>query len=286
MKFKLSVITVSFNAELSIEKTIKNVIRNKNKDIEYIVIDGGSKDKTLQILSGYRKFIDILISEKDNGMYDALNKGIKNASGQYVMLLAADDQLIDGALQTALGEIREDTDVYAGAIIQKTGYGYFYEKSDPNLEQLKVHCSLKNPASIFRREAFDKFGYYSTEYKCSGDRELFLRFYLNKARFQVSDTPLVVFKMGGMSTNLSDKAIPESERLMIEYGLYSDETEQYYEKMTKHEKLKMKFLNKQIGRMIIQIGYSPVFYPLICLIKKRENNRLSKMDRKKYNLDC
>lgn len=73
MKFKLSVITVSFNAELSIEKTIKNVIRNKNKDIEYIVIDGGSKDKTLQILSGYRKFIDILISEKDNGMYDALN---------------------------------------------------------------------------------------------------------------------------------------------------------------------------------------------------------------------
>lgn len=91
MKFKLSVITVSFNAELSIEKTIKNVIRNKNKDIEYIVIDGGSKDKTLQILSGYRKFIDILISEKDNGMYDALNKGIKNASGQYVMLLAADD---------------------------------------------------------------------------------------------------------------------------------------------------------------------------------------------------
>ena len=195
-------------------------------------------------------------------------------------------QLIDGALQTALGEIREDTDVYAGAIIQKTGYGYFYEKSDPNLEQLKVHCSLKNPASIFRREAFDKFGYYSTEYKCSGDRELFLRFYLNKARFQVSDTPLVVFKMGGMSTNLSDKAIPESKRLMIEYGLYSDETEQYYEKMTKHEKLKMKFLNKQIGRMIIQIGYSPVFYPLICLIKKRENNRLSKMDRKKYNLDC
>ena len=83
------------------------------------------------------------------------------------------------------------------------------------------------------REAFDKFGYYSTEYKCSGDRELFLRFYLNKARFQVSDTPLVVFKMGGMSTNLSDKAIPESKRLMIEYGLYSDETEQYYEKMTK-----------------------------------------------------
>lgn len=286
MKFKLSVITVSFNAELSIEKTIKSVIRNKDKDIEYIVIDGGSKDTTLQILNSYRKFIDILISEKDNGMYDALNKGIKNASGQYVMLLAADDQLIDGALQTALGEIKEDIDVYAGAIIQKTGYGYFYEKSDPDLEQLKVHCSLKNPASIFRREAFEKFGYYSTEYKCSGDRELFLRFYLNKARFQVSDTPLVVFNMGGMSTDLSDKAIPESKKLMIEYGLYSDETEQYYEKMMKHEKLKMKFLNKQIGRIIVRIGYSPVFYPLICLMKKRENNRLSKMDRKKYNLDC
>lgn len=286
MKFKLSVITVSFNAELSIEKTIKSVIRNKDKDIEYIVIDGGSKDKTLQVLNSYRKFIDILISEKDNGMYDALNKGIKNASGQYVMLLAADDQLIDGALQTALGEIKEDIDVYAGAIIQKTGYGYFYEKSDPDLEQLKVHCSLKNPASIFRREAFEKFGYYSTEYKCSGDRELFLRFYLNKARFQVSDTPLVVFNMGGMSTDLSDKAIPESKKLMIEYGLYSDETEQYYEKMMKHEKLKMKFLNKQIGRIIVRIGYSPVFYPLICLMKKRENNRLSKMDRKKYNLDC
>ena len=285
MKFKLSIITVSFNAESSIEETIKSVIRNKTKDIEYIVIDGQSKDKTLQILANYRKSIDVLISEKDSGMYDALNKGIKIASGQYVMLLAADDQLIDGALQTALSEIKEDTDVYAGAIIQKTGYGYFYEKSDPDLEQLKVHCSLKNPASIFRRGAFEKFGYYSTEYKCSGDRELFLRFYLKKAKFQVSDTPLVVFNMGGMSTDLSEKAIPESKRLMIEYGLYSDKTEQYYEKMEKHEKLKMRFLNKEIGKIIIRIGYSFAFYPLICLIKKRENNRLTKRDRRKYKLD-
>lgn len=285
MTYKLSIITVCFNAAHTIEKTIDSLVKNKTKNIEYIVVDGASKDDTLKILHHYDKYIDILISEEDNGMYDALNKGIQVASGEYVMLLAADDQLIDGSIDKALNIINKDTDVFSGAIIQKTDYGLFYEESDPDLEQLKVHCSLKNPASIFKKNAFEKYGYYSNEFKCSGDRELFLRFYLNNAKFQVSDIPLVVFNMGGMSTDLSNRAIPESKMMMKQYGLYRSDTEEYYHKMIRHEKIKMRFLSTLIGRIVLRICYSAYGYSVICKVKKKKNNRLTKQEIEKYNIE-
>ena len=84
---KISVITVSFNSERTIERTIKSVIEQTHKEIEYIIVDGGSTDNTLDIVDKYKENINILISEKDNGIYDAMNKGIKLATGEILHFL-------------------------------------------------------------------------------------------------------------------------------------------------------------------------------------------------------
>ena len=88
---KISVITVCLNSEKTIEKTINSVIRQKYKNIEYIVIDGNSEDNTKQIISKYKKFINKYVSEKDSGIYNAINKGIRLATGELISILHSDD---------------------------------------------------------------------------------------------------------------------------------------------------------------------------------------------------
>ncbi|HDY89306.1 MAG TPA: glycosyltransferase, partial [bacterium] len=87
----LSIITVTYNAEACLEKTIQSVINQTYKNIEYIIIDGGSSDKTLSIIKKYKKYIKYCISEPDKGIYDAMNKGIKIAKGDYINFLNAGD---------------------------------------------------------------------------------------------------------------------------------------------------------------------------------------------------
>ena len=90
---KISIITVCFNSSKTIEETIQTVAGQTYSDIEYIVIDGGSTDDTLSILKNYTNIIDIMVSEPDDGLYDAMNKGIAISSGEYIMFLNSDDVL-------------------------------------------------------------------------------------------------------------------------------------------------------------------------------------------------
>lgn len=83
---RISVIMATYNAEKTVEKTIKSIITQTYKNIEFIIIDGGSKDKTIEIIKKYHKYISYWVTEKDNGIYDALNKGIERASGEYIYI--------------------------------------------------------------------------------------------------------------------------------------------------------------------------------------------------------
>ena len=88
---KFSIVTVSFNSEKTIEETIKSVVSQTYKDFEYILVDGGSSDNTLEIANRYKKYFKYIISEKDNGIYDAINKGINLTSGNIISILHSDD---------------------------------------------------------------------------------------------------------------------------------------------------------------------------------------------------
>ncbi len=221
---EVSIITVVFNGEKTIRRTLESVRKIKNDNVEYIVVDGLSTDDTLHIIEEYRDVVDILISEKDNGMYDALNKGIKSAHGKWTMILAADDIILQDAIPRFLNSVNNDTEIWCGSTVSKGDNYFFIEHSSNDLSRLPYECVLKHPASLFRRTVFEKYGYYDDSFKCTGDGELFLRMYKQGAVFQIAPIPIVFFSWGGMSTD-SNSDITIKERAMI-YRKYNIKDEQ------------------------------------------------------------
>lgn len=204
---KITIITVSFNSEATIKQTIDSVLAQDYPNVEYIVVDGASKDGTVDILKSYGNRIKY-ISEKDKGIYDALNKGLKLATGDVVGTIGSDDFLPNSSV---LGHVAE-------AFIQ-TGkdviYGDLQYINPGNEEKIvrywssgayKVENWLKgwmppHLSCYIKREAFEKYGNYLTDFTCSGDYELMLRM-MYKHRLSAGYLPEVLMTMrnGGTST--------------------------------------------------------------------------------------
>ncbi|MGK0138033.1 MAG: glycosyltransferase involved in cell wall biosynthesis [Algoriphagus sp.] len=111
----VSIITITYNAENVLERTLKSIIHQTSKDFEYLVIDGGSKDKTLKICEKYASHIDLLVSEKDAGLYDAMNKGLALAKGKYVWFMNAGDEIAEeSTLKSIIEQSEKDTDLIYG----------------------------------------------------------------------------------------------------------------------------------------------------------------------------
>ena len=198
---KLSIVTVCLNSVETVEDTIKSVLIQDYKDIEYIVVDGGSSDGTLDILTKYQSRISTCISEPDNGVYDAMNKGIKLSSGDIVATLNADDMYAD---ETIVGRMLE--------FIQKNGldaaYGdlaYIDPKNGNHVMRFWKAGKYKrgafyhgwvmpHPTFFCRKKVFDKYGYFNNSFQIAADFELMLRF-VEKHQINVGYLPKVIVKM-------------------------------------------------------------------------------------------
>ena len=213
---KISLITACYNSTKTIETAIESVLAQKGVEVEYIVVDGGSKDGTVDLLKGYEpKFNGRMrwISERDKGMYDAINKGIKMATGDIVGILNADDVLAsDDTLAHIAAAFTPDIDaLYADIRFVKDG---------ASVEALRAastvrYCSAKrwrpwmfrfaamvpHPSFYVRRECFERLGGYSLDYRICSDFELELRYlYLAKLKAAYLPECVVVMRMGGAST--------------------------------------------------------------------------------------
>lgn len=194
----LSVIIPVFNNE-NVDKAINSI--PITEEIEIIVIDGGSTDNTLAVLQKRRDIIDILISEKDKGFYDAVNKGIRKSSGKWIFVLAADDILICNPLDIIKKYSNENVDLICGGIIEELkDKNVRFNMSSNNLKRLYYECSLKHPSSIFNLNAYKKYGLYNSNFICTGDREFFLRLYKSGANIKVVKNVMVIFAYGGISS--------------------------------------------------------------------------------------
>ena len=230
---RISVIIPVYNSESTIARAIESVLRQDYPSLELIIVDGNSSDGTIEVIGKYADDIAILISEDDNGYADAFNKGIKASSGIFVLMLAADDCLLPKAISYFSKTVLPETDVWCGSVILKMSYGYLIRKSNPKLDELLNSCTLENAATFYKKELFTNFGYFTTEYKCANDREMFLKLYRNNVCFQIEPTPITVFEMGGLSTADPAKfAIPEDEVISIKYGVDPE--------ITKHNSNKIK----------------------------------------------
>lgn len=208
---KISIITVTWNSDKTLRDTIESALRQSYKDIEYIIIDGGSKDKTVDIIKEYEPLFKgrlKWISEKDNGIYDAMNKGIKMATGNVVGILNSDDFFTsDDVIEKIVEGFNENLDAVYGDIhfvnpdnLQKCVRYYsskIFKRSLMRMGFIPAH-----PSFYCRKECFDKFGYYKTDYKIGADFDLLLRFiYLNRIRIKYLPIDMVTMRTGGASTN-------------------------------------------------------------------------------------
>lgn len=234
-----SIITITYNAEEKIRDTIKSVLLQKYIDYEYIIVDGKSTDNTMAVIKNYeRSFIEKgisykYISEKDNGIYDAMNKGVSIAKGRWVYFLNAGDYLYDCSV---LGEVKEaDIDnsigiIYGDTIIYKKNGLVKYDKSR-EIERIVSELPFCHQSSFTKRELLLMHP-FDISYRICADYEFFTWCYTNKCIFRYISIPVSRYEFGGFSMCedfeidlLRERNISRKENHMISIEEYNSELE-------------------------------------------------------------
>jgi len=233
MKPKISVVTIAYNNVDDIRPTIESVLHQSYDNIEYIVVDGNSTDGTIDIINEYQSKIDRIISEPDDGMYDAINKGIRASSGDIVGLIHAGDRLYNSDVIQKISSHFQDNDIDASY-----GQSVLVGQDD---NPVRVNISPEFSRSLFkkgwmpshqsiyiRREIFDKLGLYRTDLGGSGDYEFVLRyFYFNDLKVKRLDDYIIRFSMGGRSTSNYHK-IFKTQRVHVNCWKINGESPPFY----------------------------------------------------------
>jgi glycosyltransferase involved in cell wall biosynthesis len=207
---KISIITVVYNRERTIERAIQSAINQSYKNIEYIIIDGASKDATMQVVNRYKDQIAVIVSEKDNGMYDALNKGIKLATGDVIGILHADDEFADHTIiEKIAGYMQQhpQTDAVYGDIgfvaeDKPDKIVRYYSSAIFNTNLFKWGFMPAHPSFFCYKKFFEYYGGYRTDMDIAADFDLLVRF-LRRHNLHAVYLPMMMVKMnmGGKSTS-------------------------------------------------------------------------------------
>ena len=201
----ISIVTVVFNGEQFLEETIQSVINQTYDNVEYIIIDGGSTDGTVDIVKKYEDRIDYWVSEKDTGIYDAMNKGISLCNGEIIGLVNADDYIYKNTLKVIVKTIeRFQVDfAYADLDIIDCNAKKIDTISSIGLDHIRFkafkHMPFLHPSLFVRKEVYEELGLYSTDYKLSSDYDFSLK--LENSNFIGKKIKFVTgaFRLGGHS---------------------------------------------------------------------------------------
>lgn len=211
---KLSLITICYNSEDTIKRTLDSVEIQDFKNIEYIIIDGGSSDNTNSIIKSHNKVIDIHISESDNGIFDAYNKGINAATGDVIGFLNSDDFYKNkNSLDLIMKEFNENIDIVFGDILllnnNKTN-SIFRRWKSGSYKKYKLHFGWMppHPGFFIKKKIIDDTG-FKTQYRIGGDYDFMTRHLLkiNDERVRNINKFITCQLIGGVSTTLSIPAI-------------------------------------------------------------------------------
>ena len=218
---KISVITISFNSKKTIEKTIKSVIEQNYPNLEYIIIDGGSTDGTLEIINKYKENISYFVSEADKGISDAFNKGIKVATGEIIGIINSDDEYLPNALNTVAKNYEKGIDVYIGSILindEENKINYTYKPSI-KINKYLIKLNIAHPSTFVSKSAYENYGLFSLDFKIAMDLDLLRRFYYKGAKFKQVEGVLAKFNVGGVSTTVNMGAnYKEREMIILRNG--------------------------------------------------------------------
>lgn len=218
---QLSIITINYNNKEGLEKTINSVVNQKIKNFEYIVIDGGSSDGSIEAIKKKTEYIHYWKSEKDNGIYDAINKGIIQSSSDYLIFLNSGDYFTDNDVTAIFCEhvkLFPETDIFYGDIIgtnnrfEKTGVGIHKHPPVLELSFLKEN-NINHQSSFIKSTLFKEFGLYPEKYKLASDHWLYVKSFVAEKVYNHINYPLVTFDFSGVSS--LQRSLYEQEMQLI-----------------------------------------------------------------------
>lgn len=214
----LSVITINYNNANGLQKTMDSVLGQTFPDFEYIVIDGGSTDGSKKIIEEHQSKLAYWISEKDNGIYNAMNKGIQQSKGEYLLFLNSGDYLADNAVLSKVFRVKPTADiVYGNMVIEKPDgtkqQGYMPETI--TLKQM-VLDTLWHPVSFIKKSLFYKYGLYNKDYKIVADYDFFFKTIIkhNVTTKHIGQT-ISVYNLNGLSSLPENKVKEHAERKKV-----------------------------------------------------------------------
>lgn len=252
---KVSVITVCLNSKDTIEQTILSVIGQTYKDIEYIIIDGGSNDGTKEIIERYVDYISIYISEPDAGIYDAMNKGIRMSTGEIIGIVNSDDWLEMDAVETVerLFEKRQTDIVYGNVyeIDKNARISVLKSKGTVDDDNIWKEMPIWHPAMFVNKDVYYTCGLYSTDYSISSDYEFVIRCYLEGKHFLYVNKVLSNFRNSGISSTKLLLCAKENQEIIEKYKSRIES----YDKITSFydEYIKCLFFEEKIKKTPIEM---------------------------------
>ncbi len=205
---KFSIITITLNSEKTIRDTLNSVFSQTYRNAEHIIIDGGSTDQTIPILKRYPNNKKKIFIKKNFGIYKSINFGIKKAKGDFICILNSDDMFHSNHTLEQFFNFaskNKSTKIFLGNVAYFDNVDYykitrFYSSLNFQRWKMKFGLMPPHPASIIKREIYQKFGKYNESFKIAGDFEFFLRlFYINKIKFKIMNQTIVRMRSGGIS---------------------------------------------------------------------------------------
>lgn len=217
---KLTIITVCYNSEKIIQRCIDSIVPQLTPEIEYLIIDGASKDHTVDIIKKYKEIR--YISEKDSGIYNAMNKGISLAKGEWIIFINSDDCLMPNILNQVLPYLNHEVDCVYGdnqQVIYDCDDIYYKNVKAQELSKLNHHMIACHQSIFMRKDMMIKLGGFQEKYKIAADWDLFIK--VKESGYRISYIPMVIskFALGGLCT--TNTYIWECHKIRKSNHLYS-----------------------------------------------------------------
>lgn len=258
---EISIITINYNNHEGLKKTMENVFEQNFTNYEYIIIDGGSDDGSPNIIEEHKDKLSYWVSEKDRGIYHAMNKGIVKANGEYLIFLNSGDYFYSRKSLMKLIENNHGEDIIYGNKLMKSinGNEWIFKTPDELTFGYLLKSSLPHQAALIKKTLFDKTGLYNENYKIISDWEFFIKAIcvFNCSYLYVKEI-IAVFNMEGISAQFENKELIAKERNQVLHEHYSTYLKEYAEYFENKAELN-NYKNSRAHQFVDKIIKSPLY---------------------------
>ena len=262
---KLSIITINYNNQIGLQKTIESVIEQDFKNYEYLVIDGASTDGSIEVIDKYQNNIASWISEPDNGVYHAMNKGIRKATGEYLLFLNSGDSFYSSdSLSSLVKEAKGEDLVYGNILVEETNKSWI--KSYPATLNFSYMLTdtLPHPATLIKKSLIEGVG-YTESFRIVSDWEFFIISVCKKgASYKYVNRTISNFNYDGISSNPANASLIQEEKnkvLQSEFKTFLEDYQSYFKVQQAYELLVNSRPYKVISK-IKRLPFASLFFKL------------------------